>query len=207
MLRRLIAALLLLCAVPAQADRLRQFHHETAMPFESILKALEQRFPRQIGRIAPNAAALAYSGTSVPLGLVVFLTDTFQTLPADALSPGKPVSLSLTLHGQDTGTVISLMVMARFPDPLVPILPGSQIVLDGTGTGDCTGQMVLAHSASRAKTARIYRARMESEGFAFTHAAEDETSFFIGHGQDCEITLYFQSHGDATMVVIRYLEE
>ena len=104
-------------------------------------------------------------------------------------------------------TDMSLMVLARFPDPAVPLMEGAAIMLDGTGAGECAGHMVLAHPLPTEEAAPAYREHLENEGFAFPDADPEETSFFIGHRPGCDLALYLQEDRGTSLIVIRYLED
>ena len=208
MLRTLISAALLLLTLPAQAETLRQFHVETATPLSEIASALEQRLPdNMVATLGEYTVTVAYSGNRVPPELVGFLEASFENLSPETLSIGKTLSLSLTLQGGDAGTVMSLMMMANFPSSRVALLQDSVMMMDGSGPGGCSGQVVLRHLKSVEETATDYVSALKNDGFAFPDTDPEEVSFFIGHAPDCQIAMYLHPEQDTTMVVIRYLED
>ena len=207
MLKPLLSAIFLVFAASAQAETLRQFHAETSTPLSEIKTALENRLPDMVGVLGEDTVTVAYSGNRVPPALVGFLETSFEKLDPTTLAIGKTLSLSLTLQGDDTGTVMSLMMMGNFPASRVPVLKDSVVMMDGSGPGNCAGQLVLRHLKPVEETASDYVSALKKDGFAFPDADSDEVSFFIGHAPDCQIAMYLHPQQDTTMVVIRYLED
>ena len=207
MLKFGLTLLLLVWCTASHATSLRQFHSETSTPLDEIVRALETQMPGQVRQPTAGRATLAYAGNTLPPRLAGFLAAAFENLPSEVLVPGTAVSLSLMLSSQGAGTDMSLMIMAAFPHTGVPLVPDSVMVMDGSGPGACTGQMVVQHLKPKRQSARIWRNHLESEGFSFADFDPESVSFFIGHRPGCEIALYLHPDQNTTMVVIRYLEE
>lgn len=207
MLKSILTAAVFLAA-PVQAETLRQFHSETSTPLFEIATALEQRLPENmVAPLSEDTLAVAYSGNRVPPALADFLEASFENLSPDTLNIGKTLSLSLTLQGGDAGTVMSLMMMGNFPGSRVTLLEDSVMMMDGSGPGGCSGQVVLRHLKSAQETANDYVSALKDDGFAFPDTDPEEVSFFIGHAPDCQIAMYLHPEQDTTLVVIRYLED
>lgn len=208
MLKSFLATATLLFATTLQAETLRQFHAETSTPLSEIAIALEQRLPENmVAPIGEDTFTVAYSGNRVPPALAGFIEATFANLSPDTLAVGKTLSLSLTLHGNGSGTVISLMMMGNFPSSRVTLLKDSVMMMDGSGPNGCSGQVVLRHLKPVEETASDYVSALKNDGFAFPETDPEEVSFFIGHAPDCQIAMYLHPEQDTTLVVIRYLED
>lgn len=210
MLRALAAALALcLSAVGAGAgESIRQYLTETATGADEIVAGLKERLPRSVVLIEEEGgASLIFAGATTPVPLARFLTAAFPELDPGVIAPGRTVSLTLGVYGAGGATEMSLMVMARFPDPGGAPLDGAAVILDGTGPGACQGQVVMQHPKPPRDLGPVYRGHLEAEGFSFPDANPDETSFFIGHRPDCDLALYLESHRGTSLVVIRYLED
>ncbi|MEO9827232.1 MAG: hypothetical protein ABJF50_22750 [Paracoccaceae bacterium] len=208
MLKSILTAATVFLAAPVQAETLRQFHAETSTPLSEIATALEQRLPENmVAPLGKDTLTVAYSGNRVPPALAGFLEASFENLSPDTLRIGRTLSLSLTLQGGEAGTVMSLMMMGNFPSSRVALLKDSVMMMDGSGPGGCSGQVVLRHLKSAEETASDYVSALKDDGFAFPETDPDEVSFFIGHAPDCQIAMYLHPEQDTTMVVIRYLED
>lgn len=208
MLRAIVTATSLVLSLPAYAETLRQFHAETSTPLSELAVALERRLPKNmVAPLGEDTVFVSYSGNRIPAVLAGFLESSFEKLSPETFAVGKTISLSLTLQGDTTGTVMSLMVMGNFPASRVSLLKDSLMMMDGSGPGKCTGQMVLSHPKRAEETAKDYVDALKNDGFAFPDTEPDEVSFFIGHAPDCQIAMYLHPEQDTTMVVIRYLED
>lgn len=206
---RILAATLALAALPAAgSESLRQFHAETRSSPAEIVAGLEPRLPASVTVTSvAGDAILSYTGNAPPAALAEFVEGTFDGLPEGFLLPGRTLSLALTISGRDGGADLSLLLLARFPEPRAPLPDGAVVLLDGRGMEDCTGQMVLRHPGRHRDVARAYRDHLESAGFAFPDAEPDEASFFIGYAPDCAAALYLRPDHGTTLIVVRYLED
>lgn len=211
MLKLLSLFIMMLAATSAMAqptERLRQFNAETTTSVGEISTALKRRLPKSVIVIEePKGVSIQYTGNATPAPLADFLKSAFSQLDPKVIATGQTVSLSFVASEYEDTTDLSLMVLARFPAPEVPLLKGAGLMLDGTGMTPCTGHMVLAHPDPVDEIAPAYREHLENEGFAFPDAEPDETSFFVGYRQDCELALYLQDQQGTSLIVIRYLED
>jgi hypothetical protein len=199
----------ILAALPAAgSESLRQFHAETLSSPDEIVARLEPRLlPSVTVTTVADDAILSYTGNAPPAALTDFVESTFDALPEGFLIPGRTLSLALTISGRDGGADLSLLLLARFPEPPAPLPDGAVVLLDGRGAADCTGQMVLRHPGRHRDVAKSYREHLEEAGFAFPDAEPDETSFFIGYAPDCAAALYLRPDQGTTLIVVRYLED
>lgn len=207
MLRVCLLALTTLLAGAAQAEILRQYHAETSAPLGEVVAALERRLPEMVHRLGADSVTVAYSGKRPPLALTSFLETSFDELPPKTFGVGKTFSLSLTIHGDDSGSILSLMLLGDFSGSDFWLPPKSLMIMDGASREACTGQVVASHPADAEVTAKAYRNHMKAEGFSFPDADPQEVSFFIGQAPGCTLAMYLQPDQHTTMVVIRYLEE
>ena len=207
MLRVLLFALATGLAVEAHASNLRQYHAESVTPLDEVVTALERRLPKMVHSLGTGFVTVAYSGKRPPLALTRFLEAWFEELPPKTFGSGRTLSLSLTVHGDDNGTILSLMLLGDFPGSGVKLPPKSVMMMDGGSRADCTGQYVARHPADAEETAKIYRKHMEVDGFSFSDNDPQEASYFIGQAPGCTLAMYLQPDQNTTMVVIRYLEE
>lgn len=209
MLMRLVFALALLCAAPVMArEAMRQYFAETSTDVEMLTGELAGRMPRSVALLSHESQTLVtWSGASVPPALASFLASAFPDLDPALLRPGRAMSLVASLTPAESGTALSLMVLARFARPIIDLPEGAAVMLDATSSEPCTGQIVLKHPGARIEVAALYRAHFEGQGFLFDDEASGETSFFVGYAEGCALGLYFQRDGEATLVVARYLEE
>jgi len=209
MLMRLVFALALLCAAPATArEAMRQYFAETSTGVEMLTGELASRMPRSVALLSHESQTLVtWSGASLPPALASFLAGAFPDLEPDLLQPGRAMSLVASLTPAESGTTLSLMVLARFPPPSVDLPAGAAVMLDATSSEPCRGQIVLKHPGARTEVAALYRAHFEGQGFLFDDEAPGETSFLVGYAGGCALGLYFQRDGEATLVVARYLED
>ncbi|MEM7752765.1 MAG: hypothetical protein AAF230_05070 [Pseudomonadota bacterium] len=208
MLKPLICAAFVMLAAPAQAETLRQFHATTSTPLSTIATALEQRLPdNMLAGLGSDTVSLAYSGNRVPPALTGFLQASFKDLPPESVTNGETLSLSLTLQSDTAGTLMSLMMMGDFPTSPIALPKGSKIMVDGSGSNDCAGQVVLSHPKPAGETAADYVRALKADGFTFPDVGPAEVSFFIGYAPNCQIAMYLHPEQDTTLVVIRYLED
>lgn len=212
MLRRLSAALAagVFLAVPSAlaSESMRQFHAETATSLDEIVRHLQPRLPTTVTLLPTDeGAVLTYTGNATPDLIASFAEAAFETLPSGTLDIGRTLSLALTMSGREGGTDLSLMVLARFPEPVAPLPDGSVVILDGLGPGRCQGQQVLRHPGRHEEAARAWRGQLEQTGFVFPEAEPDEVSFFIGYAPNCSVALYLKPDQGTTLIVVRYLED
>ena len=209
MLRLVLLILVLASPVAAKpTESLRQYTAETSTDVSRIVETLSQRLPESVALLELGGeVALSYTGNATPPALSGFLETAFQDLDPAVIAMGQTVSLTLTLANTDAGTIMSLMLMARFPSGGQPIMDGAVVMLDGRGAGTCAGQLVLQQPALPEAAAPAYVEHLENEGFAFEPYDPQETSFFIGHRPGCALALYLQEDQGASLIVIRYLED
>lgn len=211
MLRSLIVAIVIAFGGTAFAETreaMRQYHAETTTSKAEIADALRPVVGPNVALIdAGETLMISYSGNATPPVLASFFGAAFSDLDPGLLAMGRTISLTATLTEHDDFTEMSLMVLARFDAPTLPLPDGGHIVLDGTTPNTCNGQLVIAHDLPLKQAAKLYRGHFESEGYDFPDAEPDEVSFFIGYGPECELALYLEPDRGSTLVVIRYLEE
>ncbi len=211
---RWFALLFALAAFAAEAnplqrsETLRQYTAETSTDAGTIVAALKQRLPKSVALAEYDDGAMVhYAGNRTPAVLADFLTTGFEQLDGAAIAMGKTVSLTLTITDLGDSAEMSLMVLARFPAPAVPVMKGSHVIMDGTTPGACQGHMVIQHAEPIEDAAPAYREHLEDQGFAFEEFDPQDTSFFIGHRPGCDLALYLQEDRGTSLIVIRYLED
>ena len=210
---KLSACILGLCAMafPLAAsegkESLRQYAASTTTEMSAIVDQLSVQVPASVVILETGEQVLfSYTGNATPPGLSHFLTSAFEGLDPAFIAMGQTVSLTVTLAEDESGTAMGLMLLGRFTSTDSPLLDGATVLVDGRGTGRCDGQLILQQQMPRKEAAQAYRELFEARGFAFPDASPQETSFFIGYQQDCELALYLQEQEGASLIVIRYLE-
>ena len=178
MLRWAITLCLALTGAAQAGETVRQFYVETETPASAIAAGLSVGLPDAVHVLQDDTSLmLAYSGASTPLRLSSYFGATFDQLDPGVLAPGKMVSLNFTATESNGLTALSLVVLARFPGP-PPVVPkGAVVVLDGTGTGPCEGQLVLQYPAHREETLAVFTTHLEEAGFHLPDIDEREVSF------------------------------
>ena len=210
MLRAMVLVLSLVATLAHAQPResMRQFLAETSTPAAKLVAALRQRLPETVPIIADaDGIAVHYAGNATPAPLANLFAAHFEQLDPKIIAAGQTVSLTLLVSDIGDGTEMSLMVMARFPEPTLPLPKDAVVMLNGTGPSDCEGQLVLNHPLPIDEAAPVFREHLEDQGFAFPDAEPQETSFFIGHRPGCDLALYLQKDRGMSLVVIRYLED
>lgn len=204
-------ALALACtvsAIPAQAQEFRQFFAETSTPIDEITATLEPGLPDTAALTdAGDTVFLSYTGTQTPPILGSFLSNAFERLDQAVIAPGQTVSLNLHMTGDATGTQLALMVSGQFAPSDAALVDGGMVLMDGTGPGTCTGQIIIQHDTPPDQLTLDYVSAFENRGFVFEETRLGATSFFFGQAPDCTVALYFQGEAGGTTTVIRYLEE
>ena len=205
------AVWLFIVAAPVGANEgresLRQYAASTTTEMSMIAEQLASQVPDSAVLLdMRDDEAFRYMSDATPPGFSRFLTSAFTDLDPAVIAMGQTVSLTATLARADGGTAMGLMVLARFTSPDSPLLDGATVLVDGQGPGDCEGQLILQQPMPQGEAANAYRALFEARGFDFPDATPQETSFFIGYRQDCELALYLQEQEGASLIVIRYLE-
>ncbi len=202
---------LVIAATPLVAgeakESLRQYAASTTTEMSTIAEQLASQMPDSVVILEMgDQVAFSYTGDATPPGLSHFLTSAFADLDPAVLAMGQTVSLTATLAEDDGGTAMGLMLLARFTGSDSPVLDDATVLVDGRGRGGCDGQLILQQPMPQDEAARAYRDLFETRGFAFPDASPQETSFFIGYRQDCELALYLQEQEGESLIVIRYLE-
>ncbi|NNE81508.1 MAG: hypothetical protein HKN18_14670 [Silicimonas sp.] len=206
---RLVLALTLALAGSANAtESVRQFHAETATPVADLARHLEARLDGTATVLHHGDQVLvSYTGNATPDPLTRFASAAFQTLDPSVLAPGRVVTMNLSATQYDGTTALSLMILARFPKARAPVPESAMVLLDGTGPGDCEGQLVLQYPDRRKATRLAMLDHLQDAGFDLSQNDADELSFFIGQAPGCEIALYLKPKGKTTLIVLRYLED
>lgn len=202
---------LFLVAAPLLAgearESLRQYAATTSTEMSTIVEQLTAQVPDTVVILEMgDQVAFSYTGDATPPGLSRFLTSAFEELDPGLIAMGQTVSLTATLAEDGDQTAMGLMLLARFTSGDSPVLDGATVLVDGRGAGSCNGQLILQQAMPQREAAKAYRELFEKRGFAFPDSSPQETSFFIGYRQNCELALYLQEQEGASLIVIRYLE-
>ena len=188
-------------------ESLRQYAASTTTEMSTIVTQLASQVPASVVILEMgDQVAFSYTGDATPPGLSRFLVSAFQDLDPATIAMGQTVSLTATLAEDGRGTAMGLMLLARFDAGDSLLLNGATVLVDGRGAGGCDGQLILQQPMPRDEAAKAYRDLFETRGFAFPDASPQETSFFIGYREGCEMALYLQEQEGASLIVIRYLE-